>query len=452
MSTPDTWTATLRRVARWADEHDRQRLGGTTDGIDDRDGPTPPGLPATAWATARAAVTVAAAPVVGPAMVLAAVRTTQIARRRIDAFPEHLHALAEERPSPLREERVRRLGSDQRYLVTSDLHRCVAGRLDWPRVQRVKELYPRVLERYLDDGWHLVENGDVEDFWMVGGSTWGAVYDVAGMLEQLNGTLRPGTATAAALVEHLDRVVTNNEATYEVLRAFGSEDRYHRTMGNHDDAFALPEVAARLAQHVPGAEVADTIVLARPGARPTDGVSGVDAFISHGHLTDSWNGPGFALLGRALTATLTTLGDLPTRGSRPDEGLPRADALDRLLEGGWNRLITLDARFGGNRRFDSLDEQRLFARLAETEPEDGWPWLLHGHTHYPMLTPFDREGNRTRYANSGCGVLDGAFTALEWDASDPERPVSLVVWTERNGDGPERIELHPHGDRVRAAR
>ena len=63
----------------------------------------------------------------------------------------------------------------------------------------------------------------------------------------------------------------------------------------------------------------------------------------------------------------------------------------------------------------------------------------------------DRDGRPVRYANSGCGVLDGGFTALEWDPSDPERPVSLVVWTHGDGE-PRRVELHPDDDRVRAAR
>jgi len=451
VSTPGTWTATLRRVGRWADDLDRLRLD-AANGNSDAPRSVQPGVPATVWAFTRSAVTVVGAPLAAPAMAIAALRTAQIARRRIEAFPEHLRALAEDRPSPLIEERTARLPAGERYLITSDLHRCVAGRLDWPAAQGVKALYPRVLERYLDEGWHLIENGDVEDFWMVGGSTWGAIYDVAGLLEQAGSTLRPGAGTSATVVEHLDRIVANNHDTYEVLRGYAADGRYHRTMGNHDDAFALDEVAARLRDHVPGTDVVDTIMLTRAGSVPADGVAGIEAFVSHGHLTDSWNGPGFATLGRMLTETLTSLGDLPGRGSRPDEGLPAGVGIDRLLEGGWNRLITLDARFGGNRRFDSLDEQRLFARLAQDAPEGGWPWILHGHTHYPMLQPLDRDGRPVRYANSGCGVLDGGFTALEWDPADPERPVSLVVWTTGDDDAPQRIELHPDGGRVRAAR
>ena len=57
-------------------------------------------------------------------------------------------------------------------------------------------------------------------------------------------------------------------------------------------------------------------------------------------------------------------------------------------------------RIGGNRRFDSLDEERLFSHLAAVatargeaigavRPDGsvGWPWLLFDHTHLPMLSP-----------------------------------------------------------------
>ena len=120
-----------------------------------------------------------------------------------------------------------------------------------------------------------------------------------------------------------------------------------------------------------------------------------------------------------------------------------------LLAGrGENRLISVDARFGGNRRFDSLDEERLFDRLAVTAPESGWPWLVFGHTHFPMLRPLDASGRTVRYANSGCGVLPGAFTALEWDGGR-EDPLRLVLHHVVD-DRPTRSELRPDGDLLAA--
>ena len=77
------------------------------------------------------------------------------------------------------------------------------------------------------------------------------------------------------------------------------------------------------------------------------------------------------------------------------------------------------------------------------------PWMLFGHTHYPMLCPTNREGTATRYANSGTGVLDRTISAIEWDPTGAT-PVRLVLWTD-TPDGPERYELLPDGDRLRVA-
>jgi hypothetical protein len=138
-----------------------------------------PGTPAAVWAATKAALGLAASPVTVPALTLAALRTTRVNSARIAAFPDHLLALAEGRDAPLPGTRTLRAPAAARYLITSDLHRCIPGRLDWPERQGVKDLYLSVLAGYAEEGWHLIENGDVEDFWMVGGSTWGAVYDIA---------------------------------------------------------------------------------------------------------------------------------------------------------------------------------------------------------------------------------------------------------------------------------
>ncbi|MEI2700690.1 MAG: hypothetical protein V9E94_20975 [Microthrixaceae bacterium] len=62
-----------------------------------------------------------------------------------------------------------------------------------------------------------------------------------------------------------------------------------------------------------------------------------------------------------------------------------------------------------------------------------------------MLSPLDADDRPVRYANSGCGVLRGGFTALEWDASNPDDPLRLVVWHQRDGVAT-RTELVPDGD------
>jgi hypothetical protein len=361
----------------------------------------------------------------------------------VAGFGPHLRAVARGGRGPLPANRVGTVDSTARWLITSDLHRCVPGRADWPRRQGTRDLYPRVLEHYADRGWGLIENGDVEDFWMVGGSTWGAVYDVARLAGGFTGAL--GEEPRRELLrEHLDRIVDNNAATYRLLRdGFCADGRYHRTIGNHDDVYDDPALVEHLRTHLPGTDMSDTLLLCRPGTTSAQGIEGIEAVVAHGHLTDAWNGPGFAVLGRAITWLVTGFDDLP-RPRDTMEGLPDEEAVSRLLGGrARNRLITLDPRFGGNRRFDSLDEQRLFEALAGCPPAGGWPWLVFGHTHLPMLRPLRADGVAVRYANSGCGVLDGAISALEWVPDDDE-PLRLVPWRQ-GSSAPERVELVPDG-------
>ncbi len=84
---------------------------------------------------------------------------------------------------------VLRLPARSRYVIVSDIHRWSdkdeqeAGFLNDSRL-----LFDRVLDHYgafepaAGRTWSLIENGDVEDFWLSGGSWWGVVYDMASML------------------------------------------------------------------------------------------------------------------------------------------------------------------------------------------------------------------------------------------------------------------------------
>ena len=402
-----------------------------------------PGPVARAWAVTKTGATVATLPAALPVSTVAALRSQREALRRIRVFPEQLRAICEDRPGPLPVRSVGRLPASGRYVVTSDLHRCIPGRLDWPARQGTKDLYRAVLAGYAEDGWSVIENGDVEDFWMVGGSTWGACYDAGRLAAGFAGPLADSTRREL-LGDHLDRIVANNADLYHVLSELARDGRYHRTVGNHDDVLADRALVERLAEHLPGVSALDAIVLARSGPPRVETTAAV---IMHGHLTDAWNGPGLATLGRATTWLATTVDDLPIAAGL--DGLPGEPATAALLAGrGENRLISVDARFGGNRRFDSLDEERLFDRLAVTAPESGWPWLVFGHTHFPMLRPLDASGRTVRYANSGCGVLPGAFTALEWDGGR-EDPLRLVLHHVVD-DRPTRSELRPDGDLLAA--
>lgn len=441
---PRVFGDALRGVGWIADRLDR-----TGEAPAEPDADAGPGLAASAWAMAKVAGAIAGAPLTVPALAMAARRTANDCAQRIEAYPEHLLALAEDRPSNLPAPRCAYLDGRQRWLITSDLHRCTGGRNDWPQRQGTKDLYARMLDHYACDGWGLIENGDVEDLWMVGGSTWGAVYDIArtagGVAAVLDDSIRN-----EVFAEQIERIVDNNESIYGVIRdGFSRPGRYHRTIGNHDEALANAAVSLRLEARLPGVDPVDSIILLADPNAPEQNIANVMAVVSHGHLTDSWNGPGYSPLGRAVTWLTMGLEDLPAASAA--EGLPEQEMVGRLLTGrGRNRLITLDPRFGGNRRFDSLDEERLFAILHDSAPAQPWPWLVFGHTHYPMLRPLNAAGEQVRYANSGSGIMDHTVSALEWDPDRGECPLRLVLWREQDGTV-ERAELVADGNHLRLA-
>ena len=103
-----------------------------------------------------------------------------------------------------------------------------------------------------------------------------------------------------------------------------------------------------LRRHLPGAEVVDTVLLtapervtSRPGATgprwgDREGLAAVDAVVAHGHLTDAWNGPGTALLGRIITWTATAFDDLPGLNGATNP-LPDEEALNWAQE--WVTLL-----------------------------------------------------------------------------------------------------------------
>lgn len=390
-------------AARWADRLDRHSVlsAGVTGG----------------WALAKTLVGMAGAPIL--AGIVAWRATANHRRAKADMVP-FARRITGELPSDAVE-----LDATTPVVVTSDLHRCIAGPRDLVGMQDCRELYLAMLHWYADRQYRLVENGDVEDFWMVGGSAWGATYDLLRLTGAALGDagrhLRLATYRA-----HLDRIMAANAEIYDtVARRFVIPGRYVRTVGNHDDVFADPPVARHLSHLLGGATVTSWVRLVGP--------EGVEAVITHGHQVDGWNAPGRDWIGKLASWLADTIGDLPVAG-RPAP----LDSPDRTREliGGQrsNQLLAVHERFGVNSSYDSLDEELLFEALrAQDRPH---PWLLLGHTHAPVLEPRSRTGRWwEQYANSGYGIGNGLVTALEWPGGAAPRRPRLVAWCW--GDRPE---------------
>ena len=415
--------------------------------------PDDPGLIARIWAVIKLGVVGLLSPIWAPAIMLRASTNNQRARRLTAEFPEQVRSIARGAAPEPPGNQVVDISSEQRLVVFSDLHRCIPGRIDWARRQHTKSLYASVLQHYADSEWTLCENGDIEDYWMVGGSAYGAVYDALRILG--GGLARYGWNDL--LVElyrsHLDAIIANNSETYSIIRdGFARAGRYVRTVGNHDNPNSLPTVSDRLHFHLGIFPIGDYVAM-RSRSGQLIGV------ITHGHHTDAWNAPSRDNLGKLSTWVAGTLVDVPKM--RAPEGLPPREATDLLISGRMpDRLITVNPVFGANSSYDSLDEELLFDTVVAAGFED--LWVLMGHTHSPVASPVSRNGEIwTRYLNSGCGIIDGAITAIEWDGSGDEPLARLVAWSEVRADSeasnivtlPDgrrlvRTVFEPHGDRL----
>jgi len=413
-----------------------------------------------AWSVVKLLGVGVASPLLWPGVSLLAAWNTARVRGGLDDHVASVAAAASGATTTTSFPRVGHLDGDRPVVITSDLHRVPAGTHDWPRLQGTDAIYELLLDRYAAESWHLVENGDVEDFWMVGGSNWGWCYDLvrvgASVLPRAC-RLRVRQALAA---EHLDRTVANNSEIYDrIHNGFHLHGRYHRVIGNHDDALADPALVDHLGLHHPGLCVLDALVVSSPSSTPV--------VIAHGHHTDAWNAPGRAWLGKLGTWFGSTLGDLPFVSAEP--GLDGDAGSSKLLDGRQPNVLTVVSRlFGMTRDLYTMDEALLLAAIrARWVPgDDSEPLVVFGHTHLPLSAPTtaDRAETWSRYVNAGSGVAAGVVTAVEWQppTDQAEATLQLVAWcradlvapdvavehmgTDRLGQQIVRVALHPSPD------
>lgn len=379
-----------------------------------RTGSLPDRATAKAWAAAKLTAALPVAPLIGTAMFGSLPLDTAISRRRAQRLPGALRSA-----DPAIVGRHLHLDPGGRYLISSDLHRCIPGARDWPRLQETDELYRVTLEHYAKEDWGLIEAGDVEDLWMAGGTAMGAAIDALRLLGAVLWPIHRRVSHATARVQ-LGRIVENHAATYRTIaERFAAPGRYWRLSGNHDDPLSRPEVAAAMRRRLPGFAVRDVISLGEPDRTP-------EAVITHGHLTDPWNGPRGAWRGRIVTSLATTIADL--RGH--ELGITDGTARRAFLSGrAGNRLRSIRGPFSMDRDQFTLNETELHEAFADRFGEDAGPWLVLGHTHVPGDGPWDPgTGSRyRRYVNCGSGVGQRLVTAVEWDGTAEARRPRLVA-------------------------
>lgn len=434
MSRTDPVTTAWLRLVAQADRIDAAAAAGRC---------SPRLVPAT-WAGLKLATMALLSPALGLWVAGRATVNHRRAKELTLLLPEVVEAVMAGRSHAFPVARVQRIEAADRWFVTSDLHRAPKGHLDWPARQGARAVYDGALAHYANGGWGLVENGDIEDFWLAGGSAYGVCYEIGRLVAAALPPQLGGALADAVVREHLQRIVANYRGTYDRIReGFHPSGRFVRVTGNHDDCYEQPAACAALEDHFPGLVPTDFVVLEHQGV-PV-------GVVFHGHQTDAWNGPAVPNnIARFTTSLAAALHDQVVVRLSP--GLPTAADTAHLLEGrARNRLTRVNGLVGANTGLDSMDEVLLFEafRKAWSHDEgldlDEGPWLILGHTHIPLAGPFhpvDR-GRWRRYRNAGSGITQGLVTGVEWDGTgDPLHPdVRLVGWVAEDAqpDGVRRV-------------
>jgi hypothetical protein len=341
-----------------------------------------------------------------------------------------MKAITDHHPRVLEDFRILRLPVEDKYVVFSDIHLFVNGYYNFYQNNGNGDIHKWLLsKKYGPEGWYLIDNGDVEDFWMGGGSVKTQILDVADELPYPYYYQAYATQAAWSALQVLAVGIFNdNAATYGLVDTqFVAKGRYARTVGNHDDAWDRSDMLPLF-----------DIVYRRPIAAHDyilldDSSTGETRYVlAHGHQSDIWNMRLCDFAGKWATQALCVLTDVSFgQFSKLKKFYRDRDDWEAELNGhGFdNELHDMEGLLGLRQ---SLDEIELYEDLEETYRDSPiQPHLILGHTHnvkdhagVPNYM-YKSEWNWREYSNTGTtGMWAECVTCLELDHGT----VTPVLW------------------------
>lgn len=237
--------------------------------------------------------------------------------------------------------------STSKFVWLSDQHRGDGSVSD--EFTKNRHIYLAALQRYFDDGYTLIENGDVDDLW-----EW----------------------------PRFRHIAKANKLTYDAVRQFHDDRRYLRLYGNHDmqlkDANYVREnlyhlrhfVTGELLAFLPGLQVHEAVLLRHRNC-------GVELLTVHGHQGDFAND-------QAWRVSMFTF---------------------RLF---WRHLHALGIRSPSSPTRNSFKRHKVERNYVRWIMHHGTA-LICGHTHRER---FPRQ-NEAPYFNSGAATFPNYITGLE---------------------------------------
>lgn len=389
-----------------------------------------------------------------------------------------------------------------RYVVFSDHHLTHRGnRQDFMASSGNLDLYLEVLAQYLDEGFTLIENGDVEDL-VVFEPTEAEFQRRQELLDAGDGDDASWTALDdrrhVKRLEQLRDILDDNADYYRLLAEFGRGGRLFRVAGNHDYDLQKGEFLDALRSKIPDLpRPSDYVFLSDEGAASGEGVRFA---IMHGHQFDTSCVPTVApRVGELLSESLAwayqgadrtwrwTGGGAPGRDWVVDHkgfhdnlvtddpgsvwggrGGAAAGAFVGNLHSkdGWEELfghviaweyfensdpqvaVAREVQTGESFfKYRHLDERFLRACLIGSFPDSATrPKLLLGHTHEVRYKPaylgdglMGTHPDFDHYLNGGAA---GRFENLIWGAEIVDGVERVVSWSRpsvRSGSAERRV-------------
>jgi len=296
-----------------------------------------------------------------------------------------------------------------KYAILSDMHLFFEGRTDFHSLTGSDTIHLALLNKLADDGYYLIENGDVEDLWRRD----------PGSDDQLGGRGHAGRETNKM---QFREIVQNNAELYDLIyEKFQSRNRYTRTVGNHDLEMRKGYMQDELHKIYPGTNVFEFVLIG-------DGKNVPEFIIGHGHQVDLFNRKGCEWFGSLITRGISMFEEWWNINYKMSV---ETEDLASIVGGRDNILENHPAPVVGS---PTLDENKLYWDYARMNSKMDLPGIIFGHSHDPKMFPgFVNEGEQISvwtpskaaspyksrgYLNSGTvGMWEGViwFITLESD-------------------------------------
>jgi hypothetical protein len=302
------------------------------------------------------------------------------------------------------------------------------GNLDFFNNNKNSTIYATALSWYSTNNYHLIENGDIEDFWMRSNAPQELILTISDQLPwPFYSNMFESASFRGVNQVHAFNILLNNLNIYTLIRnLFHEKGKYTRLIGNHDDVWADENMTPIMQIIYPNISINDYCTLEDPATGNTE------IIMAHGHQTDIFNTPMCNFAGKALTNLASQLhilsfGELNlfTKSKNDWEtewkGKGFSDELTKM------NLLELES-------FSEYDLYKMLEEIYGNSTRQ--PYLILGHTHQPKDNAgipgwmYQDQWNWNEYSNSGTvGMWEEVIFGLEVEYPD----IRVIAWRMENG-------------------